>query len=183
MSEHGHAEGEASAPASGLAKFADSIEAFYRPIYNWLGYVGAAALGGLVLAMMYSVIGRRFLGAPLKGSNDLSVLALVIMTFTVLAAEHMERHEKMTVDVIISRFPRKVQAVVAPLVYLLAIAIFCVLCWQLVLLAGTYREAGQTLRNLDVPIYPFAYLAALGILTMIPIYVVRLLRSLAAVKR
>jgi TRAP-type transport system small permease protein len=183
MSEHGQPEREAAAPASGLAKFANSIEAFYKPIYTWLGYIGAAALGALVLAMVWSIIGRKFFNAPLKGSTEITQLGLVVMTFLVLAAEHMG-HEKMTVDIIIKHFPRKLQEIIEPIVYILVIAIFCILCWQLVVLGTTYQGGHQTLRNLDVKIYPFAYLAAFGIFTMIPIYITRFLKSLdTAVKK
>ncbi len=177
MSEHGQPEREAAVPASGLARFADSIERLYKPVYIWLGYIGAAALAALVLAMFWSIIGRKFLNAPLKGSTEITQLGLVIMTFLVLAAEHMG-HEKMTVDIIIKHFPRKLQDVIAPVVYILAIGVFCILCWQLVVLAKTYQDAHQSLRNIDVKIFPFTYLAAFGILTMIPIYVVRFLKSL-----
>ena len=177
MSEPGRPDAQAVMPASGLTKFADSIEAFIKPIYKWLAYIGAAVLAGLVLAMVWSIIGRRFLNAPLKGSTEITQLALAVMTFMVLGLEHMG-HEKMTVDLVIKHFSKRAQAIIAPIVYLLAIAIFCILCWQLVVLARTYQEANQTLRNLDVPIYPFAYLAAFGILTMIPIYIARLLKSL-----
>jgi TRAP-type C4-dicarboxylate transport system permease small subunit len=183
MSEHGQPGGEAALPATGLTKFANSIEAFYKPIYTWLGYIGAGALGGLVLIMFYAIIARRFLNAPMKGSVEVTQVALAVMTATVLGAEHMG-HEKMTVDVIIKRFPARAQAIIAPIIYILAIGILCIACWQLVVLGNTYREAGQTLRNLDLFIYPFTYLLALGIFTLIPIYVVRFLKAIdAAVKK
>ena len=183
MSEPGPPAGGAALPASGLARFASSIEAFYKPIYTWLGYIGAASLGVLVLAMFWSIIGRKFFNTPLKGSTEITQLGLVVMTFLVIAAEHMG-HEKMTVDIIIKHFPRRLQEIIAPIVYILVVGIFCVLCWQLVDLGITYQNANQSLRNLDVHIYPFTYLAAFGILTMIPIYVVRFLKSLdRAVKK
>jgi TRAP-type transport system small permease protein len=177
LSEQRQSGGEAAAPASGLARFANSMEAFLKPIYTWLGYVGAAALAALVLVMVWSILGRKFFNMPLKGSTELTQLGLVVMTFLVLAAEHMG-HEKMTVDIIIKHFPLRFQRVVAPIVYLLVIAIFCVLCWQLVKLGITYQQAHQSLRNIDIKIYPFTYLAAFGILTMIPIYIVRFINAI-----
>jgi len=178
MSEPGRSEGEAVMPASGLARAADSIEAFIKPVYTWLAYIGAGALGALVLAMIWSIIGRRFFNAPLKGSTELTQLGLVIITFLVIGFEHMGSHEKMTVDIVSKHLPRKAQAVIQPIIYLLGIAIFCILCWQLIVLANTYRAVHQTTRNVPVPIYPFTYVAAFGILTMIPIFVMRFLRSL-----
>jgi TRAP-type C4-dicarboxylate transport system permease small subunit len=176
MSEHGQPEGAAAMPVSGLAKAADSIEAFVKPIYTWLTYIGAGVLGALVVVMVWSIIGRRFFNAPLKGSTEITQFALAIMTFLVVGLEHMG-HEKMTVDIIIKHFSKRAQAIIAPIIYILIVGIFCIACWQLVVLAHTYQDAHQTLRNIRVPIYPVAYLAAFGMLTMIPVYIARFLHS------
>jgi TRAP-type transport system small permease protein len=176
MSEHGQPEGAAVMPPSGLAKAADSIEAFVKPIYTGLTYIGAAALGVLVLAMIWSILGRRFFNAPLKGATEITQLALAVMTFLVIGLEHMG-HEKMTVDILIKHLAKRAQAIIAPIVYILVVAILCVATWQLVKLGITYQNAHQTLRNIRVPIYPFAYLAAFGILTLVPIYIARFLKS------
>ena len=110
MSEHGQPEGAAAVPPTGLARAADSIEAFIKPIYKWLAYIGAAALGVMVLAMIWSIIGRRFFNAPLQGSTEITQLGLVIITFLVIGYEHMGRHEKMTVDIVAKHLPKRVQA-------------------------------------------------------------------------
>jgi TRAP-type C4-dicarboxylate transport system permease small subunit len=181
MSEHGQPEVEAALPASGLTRFASSIEAVYTPIYTWLSYVGAAVLALLVLAMMYSVFGRRFFGSPLPGSSDIIEMSLLIMTMTVLGLEHMG-HEKMTVDAVLNRLPRRFQDVVAPIVYFIAIVILCIAVWQLIAWGIKVQGRGETTPGtLGLPKYPFAYLCALGIFTLIPIYLVRFLNSLAKV--
>ena len=112
---------------------------------------------------------------PLKGPPRLTQLALAVMTFLVLGLEHMG-HEKMTVDIVIKHFSKKAQAIIAPIVYLLVIGILAVATWQLVKLGITYQNAHQTLRNIRVPIFPFAYLGAFGILTLLPVYIARFLK-------
>lgn len=180
MSGHGPPGGEETLPASGLAKIANSIESFIRPIYTWLGYLGGATLCGLVLVMFYSILARRFFNAPLQGSTELTQLGLVLIIAFVFGIEHIG-HEKMTVDIVIKRFPKKMQAVIAPIIFILGVAILCVVVWQLIKLGNTYRGAGQTLRNIRTPIYPFTYLLALGVFTLIPVYFVRFLRALGEV--
>jgi TRAP-type C4-dicarboxylate transport system permease small subunit len=181
MSEHGQPEGRAALPASGLTRFASSIESAYKPIYTWLGYVGAAVLGLLVIAMMYSVIGRRFFGAPLPGSADIIEMSLLIMTMTVIGLEHMG-HEKMTVDAVANRLPRRFQEVLAPIIYAIAIVILGIAVWQLIVWGIKIQGRGETTPGtLQLPKYPFAYLCALGIFTLIPIYIVRFLNALARV--
>lgn len=175
MSEHGHPETAAKAPATGLGKVANSIEAFIKPIYTWIGYFGAAVMAALVLAMVYSVIARRF-GHPLKGSSDLIELSLLLVTATVLGIEHMG-HEKMTVDVIFKKLPKRVQSIISPIVYLLGIVVLVVATWQLIKwgikVQGRHEQTSTA--GLGIPKYPFVYLISFGIFTLIPIYVARFL--------
>src|SRR5512136_2664260 len=112
MSEHGRPEGETALPATGLAKVANSIEAFIKPIYTWLAYIGAFALGALVIAMIWSILGRRFFNSPLQGSTELTQFGLVLITFFTIGLEHMGRHEKMTVDLVADHLPKKMMLIV-----------------------------------------------------------------------
>jgi hypothetical protein len=63
-------------------------------------------------------------------------------------------------------------------VFALVVIVLGVLCWQLIRQGIRVQGFHQTTRVLQIPIYPFLYLAAFGILTLIPVYLVRLLRAL-----
>ena len=178
MSEHRPPDDTVGALGMGPAGLARRLEALYRPLYTWFSYLGAAVLGLLVLAMMYSVIGRRFFGAPLPGSSDIIEMSLLVMTATVLGAEHMG-HEKMTVDVIVRRLPARAQRVIAPIIYLIAIVILCIALWQVIVWGMKVQARGETTPGtLELPKYPFAYLMAIGVFTLIPIYIGRFIGSL-----
>ena len=170
-------------PLTGLARAAQAINRTIEPINRYIAYLGAGMLGLLVLMLMYSIIGRRLLGAPLRGSFELTELFLVAITFTVLAAECMG-HEKMTVDIIANRFSRKIQDIIAPFIFALVLIILAVLTWQLIRQGIRLQGFHQTTRVIQIPIYPFLYLAAFGIITLIPVYLTRFLHALdKAVKR
>jgi TRAP-type C4-dicarboxylate transport system permease small subunit len=178
MSEHERTGGDTPIPAGGLGKCANAIEAFIKPIYTWLGYAGALILAALVVAMVYSVLARRFFDAPLQGSGDIIEMSMLLLTFAAIGLEHMG-HEKMTVEVIADHLPRKFQAIVKPIIYFLGIAILCVAVWQLIRFGIKLQDRGETTAGtLRLPKYPFAYVAAFGILTVIPVYVCRFLRSI-----
>jgi TRAP-type C4-dicarboxylate transport system permease small subunit len=178
MSEQGQPGGEATIPTSRLAKSADALEAFVKPIYTWLAYIGAAILGLLVLAMTWSVIGRRFFDAPLQGSGDIIEMSMLLMTFLAIGLEHMG-HEKMSVEVIVDHFPKKLQDIIAPIIYFLGVAVLCMAVWQLIKWGIRIQDRGETTPGtLKLPKYPFVYFAAFGMLTVIPNYLVRLLNSL-----
>ncbi len=177
MSEHGQPEAEAAPPASGLARFANSFEAVLKPFYTWLAYIGAAVLGLLILAIVYAIIGRQF-GAPLPGSREIIEQSLVVIVFTVMGLEHMG-HEKMAVDILVRHLPQKTQKVIAPIIYAIAVAILVIAVWELVVWGMRMYDQGRTtMGTLGLPIWPFAYLAAFGMATLVPIWFIRFLTSI-----
>jgi TRAP-type C4-dicarboxylate transport system permease small subunit len=177
MSEHGQLQAPAGGAASGLARVADSFEALIRPFYRWVAYIGAAAMGLLVLTILYSVFARVF-GSSLRGAQELTEQGLVVIVFTLMGFEHMG-HEKMVVDVVVNHLPRRLQKMVAVIIYLLAIVILVVAVWQLALWGMKVQDRGQTTMGaLSLPVYPFAYLACFGIATLVPIYLIRLLHAI-----
>lgn len=177
MSEHGRPEAQTALPASGLARFADSLEAVLKPFYTWVAYLGATAMGLLVLVILYSIFARVF-GSSLRGAQELTEQALVVIIFLVMGLEHMG-HEKMIVDVLVNRFPLKMRNVIACFAYLVALAILVIAVWQLVRWGMKVQDRDQTTMGvLSLPLYPFAYLAVFGIATLIPIYIIRLLHAI-----
>ena len=183
MSEHGQPEAEAAPSDSGLARFAASFEAVLKPVYTWLAYISAAVLGLLILAIVYSIIGRQF-GASLPGSREIIEQSLVVIVFLVMGLEHMG-HEKMAVDIVIRHLPKRAQTIIAPLIYAIAVAILVIAVWELVAWGTRMYDQGRTtMGTLSLPIWPFAYLAAFGMATLIPIWFIRFLTSIdKAVRR
>jgi TRAP-type C4-dicarboxylate transport system permease small subunit len=178
VSEHGHpAEGEVTAPATILGRVANGIEKFIGPVYRWLGYLSAVSIGLLVLAMLYSALGR-YVNHPLNGSTDIIEMGLLVMIALAMGVEHMG-HEKMTVDALSKLLPKKIQAVLAPLVFTLVIAMLVVAVWQLIKLGVKIQDRGEVTKDvLHLPKYPFVYLISFGVITLVPIYLARLLSSI-----
>jgi TRAP-type C4-dicarboxylate transport system permease small subunit len=178
VSEHGHPpDGEGAAPSTILGKVANGIEGFIRPIYRWLGYLGALAIGLLVVAMIYSAIGR-YVNHPLNGSTDIIEMGLLVMIALAMGIEHMG-HEKMTVDAVSRLLPKKMQAVIAPVIFALVIVILVVAIWQLIKLGIKIQDRGELTKDvLHLPKYPFVYLITFGVFTLVPIYLARFLASI-----
>lgn len=177
MSGHERSGEETRTPVTGLGRCADAIETFIRPIYRWLGYIAALVLAALIVAMVYSVLGRRLFDSPLQGSGDIIEMSMLILTFAAIGLEHMG-HEKMTVDVLADRLPQKAQAVIRPIIYLLGVAILVMAVWQLIKWGIKIQGRGETTPGtLKLPKYPFAYFAAFGMLTLVPIYLSRFLSA------
>jgi TRAP-type C4-dicarboxylate transport system permease small subunit len=164
-------------PASFLGRAARGIEDFIRPIYRWVGYGGAVVVALVSIAMVYSAIGR-YVDHPLNGSGDIIELGFLVMIALAIGIEHMG-HEKMTVDAVARLLPKKVQAWLQPIIFVLVLAILVVVVWQLVKHGFRFYERGEkTPGTLHLPRWPFAFIIAFGMFTLIPIYVARLLESL-----
>jgi TRAP-type C4-dicarboxylate transport system permease small subunit len=162
---------------TGIKKAADYLDKVLSPVSVYLAYTGAAVLGLLVLMLMYSIIARRLFDAPVKGAFELTELGLVIVVFTLLAYDSL-KHESMIVEIIVDRFPRRVRAVIAPVIHFLCVLMLGVLCQQLFVQAMRVQGFHQTTRTLQIPIYPFLYLAATGILVLTIVYIKHFLYSL-----
>ena len=95
-----------------------------------------------------------------------------------IGIEHMG-HEKMTVEVIVKLFPKKAQAILAPIMFALVIVILVVAIWQLIKLGIKIQDRGELTKDvLHLPKYPFVYLITFGVFTLVPIYLARFLASI-----
>ncbi len=178
MSEHGHHPGgEAIEPATALGKVANGIEHFIRPIYKWMAWGGALVLSALTVTMIWSAIGR-YLDRPLEGATDIIEMSLLLMLTFAAGFEHMG-HEKMTVDVLYKVLPKKSQAVLAPIIFTLVVAILCIAVFYMVKLGVKMQGRGEVTKGiLHLPKYPFVFAISFGVFTLIPIYVSRVLHSI-----
>lgn len=178
MSEHGHPpEGEAVAPATVLGRVAKTIEDFIRPIYRVVGWGGALVIFGVIVAMIYSSVGR-YVGHPLDGAVDIQRMGLLLMIALAMGIEHLG-HEKMTVDAIVRLFPKRLQGVIAPIVFFLVLVMLAVAVWQLIELGIKKQESGEVTKGtMHLPKYPFVFILVYGFITLFPIYLARFLHSI-----
>jgi TRAP-type transport system small permease protein len=174
--------GYSQAVGSGPGRTANRFNKFMTPLSTWAAYLGATVLGLLVLMLMYSIIARRAFNAPLKGSMELTELALGLITFFVLAYDSL-RGESMIVEIIIDRFPRQFKAVVGAVIHFLSFAILGVLCWQLIVQGIRVHDFHQTTVILSIPVYPFLYIGALGTFLLALVYLMHFFYSLDKVRR
>jgi TRAP-type C4-dicarboxylate transport system permease small subunit len=162
---------------SDIGKAASYLNRIISPVSTYIAYIGAAALGSLVLMLMYRIFSRRLFNAPLTGSFELTELALVAITFLILSYDSLH-HESMVVEIVVDRFPKGVRAIIGAVIHFLTTVMLGVLSWQLVVQGIRIQNFGQTTVVLELPVYPFLYLAAFGILLLTVVYLKHFLYSL-----
>ena len=163
-------------PATVLGRVAVGIEKYIEPVYRWLGYAGALVIMLATATLIYAAF-ARMAGNALDGKPEVEEYGLLLMVALAMGIEHFG-HEKMTVDALARLLPKKVQGIIAPIIFALVTAILVIAVWQLIEYGMGLQESGEWTRSLNIVKYPFVYILAGGVFTLIPIYVARLLTSI-----
>ena len=165
-----------------LDKIVRGLQKVVYPASSAVSIIGMITLILMVLLTIAEVIARRFFNEPITGALSLSSLGLVVFVFLTLAfcavkGGHVE------LGILTSAFPKRLQAVIASIMYILTAGILGVAGWQLWVQAMKVQNAGQTSGPLEIVIYPFLYIASLGTLLVALVYFIFCLNSLSEVRK
>jgi len=168
--------------ASMLEKIAHGLQKIVYPASSAVSIIGMLMLILMVLLTVSEVFARRFFNAPITGALSLSSLGLVVFVFLTLAYCATKKGH-VELEILTTLFPKRVQAVIATIMYILTSGILGVAGWQLWLQAMKVQNAGQTYGNLEIVIFPFYYIASFGTFLIALVYLIFSLNSLNEVKK
>jgi TRAP-type C4-dicarboxylate transport system permease small subunit len=138
---------------------------------------GAAFLVAMMLLVLANVIYRLF-GHAVFGSYELSEM-MVVVTVAFALAYAAAKKSHVVVRIIVSRFPRRAQALTEAVMSLLSLGTWAVIAW-----AGTIvmseRWLGEKTELLLVPLLPFRVFWLIGLILFCLVY---LLDMLTAIRR
>jgi TRAP-type C4-dicarboxylate transport system permease small subunit len=131
-------------------------------IVRVLSWVASVALSIMILFVVSNVLSRFFFKKPLPGTIEvIELVAVVIVFFSVAYTESKRGH--IYVELLVSRLSRRVQAVLASMMYFLAAVFFAVMGWRGGVLAWSYLVPRvRETYVLSIPIAPFLFVIALG---------------------
>jgi len=142
-----------------------------------LGFLGALSLFVMMCLTAADVAGRYIFNSPITGTFELTEFLVLILIFSFLAnAQAHKMH--VTVDLILSRFPRKVRYYVEVFNHLMSLGIMALITWIGTERAFELKEVSEASPNLGVPFYPFAFFLVLGCLVMCIEYIRNLINVL-----
>ena len=120
-----------------------------------------ATLSLLVLLMAVDVTLRRVFNSPLTFSYEIIEFGLVIVVWgSVLYSTIRERH--ISIDVLVSRFPAKTRQFFRLTFDFISSVVLLLIGWQSITYAVDLRDMQLMSSMLDIPIYPFVFIVALG---------------------
>ncbi len=144
-----------------LSKSARSLNRAIYPVSRVTNSIGLIVLTVMMLLMVADVITRYVLNIGLPGAYELIEFSLAIVVSLGLAYAAL-RGEHLSVDIIISRFSQRTQAVINSITCFLGIGLFSLITWQIIISAGKFRESSMTSPILSIPVYPFVYIVVFG---------------------
>lgn len=126
-------------------------------------WISMCVLFFIMMVISFDVMGRYFLNRPMMGAFEIVELGMVIVVSLGLAYTAVEKRH-VTVDVLISHFPVKVQCILERIMSLLGALFFLMMGWQLGvrIWEGNIRMVGIY----SISEAPFMFAATLGCLTL-----------------
>jgi TRAP-type C4-dicarboxylate transport system permease small subunit len=155
----------------------DKFEKFNRRLSGWFQWIGLAGMFLMMAITCVDVVGAKVFQWRLFGAIDM-VMLVQIATIAFAAGITLILGRHIQVDIFISSLPRRVQAVIDIIAFLLGFGFFFVIIWQLCVLGYSFQTSGEYSATARIPYYPFAYGIALAVIPVCLVYLQKLLGSL-----
>ena len=162
-----------------IERMAYFVKRVIEPTSRTLNNIGIVVLGLMVLMLIYSVVMRKAF-TPMKGALELSEFGMVLVTFLFMSANYL-RADQMTMDTFIEKLPKKARYIIDTIVHFMGFVILGLMTWQLFIQAMRVQGMSQQSVVLQLPVFPFIYVAAICGIVLTVVYVMHFLNSLMKV--
>jgi len=138
-----------------------SFESWVYPISKTVNRIASAVLFLMMLLTIADVFLRKVFSQSILGTVEVTEFMMVILLFfAVTQTEILDGHVK--VDLIMSRFGERTQALVDTITQLVCFLLFGLFTWSTLVYAEKMRASGEVSQDLWLPVYPFIYVVVLG---------------------
>lgn len=139
-----------------MAHFIKIANSFSR----WICWVSVAALLGMMLLTSSDVV-LRYIGYPIKGTFDVvGLLGTIVVALPLAYTQLMGRH--IATELMASRGSKVVQTINNSIVCLLGVGVYALIAWQCSLLGTKVWRIGRVSDTIEIPLFPFVYVVAIG---------------------
>jgi len=145
-------------------------------ICSVLSVIGAGMLFMLMLQGAADVAGRYLFNRPIMGTMERGQVLLAMMVFLSWGYTYVMKGH-VTVDVLISRLPQRVQIMSKFAAAFLSL-IFCILIvWRSAVKGLEYLQTGELVYIIHWPVAPFALVAPIGALMLCIVLISEIIQS------
>ena len=160
----------------------EKFKKFNKMLSSWAEWIGFGAMFLMVVITCVDVLGAKLFLSPVFGSLDMMMMAqLIAISFAASMALIMNRHVRVEFFMVL--FPKRVQAFVESLIQLLCLALFILIVWRLITHGLHLQAGGEETPTAHIPMAPFSYACAIGIVPVCLVIIQQFLSSVVRVVR
>jgi TRAP-type C4-dicarboxylate transport system permease small subunit len=160
----------------------EKFDRFNERISFWVEWIGLAGLLLMMFITCIDVIGAKMFKIPVPGALDIVMISqLLAISCTVAASLILGRH--VEVEFFVPLLPRTLQIIVESVVDLLCLALFTVICWRLFAYGYSMQLGHEVSPTIRIPLYGFAYGAAVSCMPVCLIYLHRFIFSIIRIAK
>jgi TRAP-type C4-dicarboxylate transport system permease small subunit len=157
----------------------EKFQKFNERLSAWAEWIAFWAIFFMVVLTCVDVLGAKLFRSPIFGSIDAMMMAqLIVVSFAAAMALIQNRH--VQVEFFLILLPRRIQSAIDCLIQLLCLVFFVLIVWRLFAHGHYLQMGGELTPTAHIPMSPFAYAAAVGI---IPVCLVLIQQFLASILR
>lgn len=161
-----------------FCKAINRLNKIIRPAGKIFHILGSGVLALMMFLTAGDVTLRYIFNRPIVGAFDLTEYMMAIMvSFGLAYCALMKGH--VSVDLVVSRFPKRVQAVIDAVTGLLSLGLFSIITWQCFVNVKLQYSSGFTSTVLLIPVFPFAGLVGIGSAMLTLVLLTDLLETLS----
>ncbi len=154
------------------------MESGLRPVSRFMSRIASGFLFLMMCLTTTDVFLRKVYSQSILGTVEVTEFMLLIVIFFALAhTEFLNGHVK--VDLVMSRFGERTQAVVDMVTQLVCFVLCGLITWSSLVHSARLKAAGEVSQDLWIPIYPFIYVVAAGCAVLCLTLLIKSLLALA----
>jgi len=142
-----------------------------------MNIAASTVLAAMMLLTVSDVFLRYFLRRPILGTTELTENMMVCLTFFGLAWCAVQ-HSHLKVDLVMSRFSPRVQAIVDAITCFAGLCMVALIAWRSVLEAVMVQQLNIISSLLKIPAFPFYYVVAVGCALLCLVMVTQVIQSI-----
>lgn len=156
------------------------LEKFNRRLSGFFEWIGVVPLLVMMAITCIDVVGGKVFLWRIFGAIDIVQLSqIVAISFAASMTLILGRH--IQVEFFITRLPKRAQAIINSIVFLLGLALFILIIWRLCAIGYSFKMSGEYSATASIPYYPFAYAIALACLPVCLTLLLELFKSIQRV--
>jgi len=158
---------------------------FFERVVHSLSRICDRIAQAAVVAMLLLVVGNillRIVWKPILGTYDIAgFIGAIVIAFAIAYCALQRGH--IQVELLVARFPVRVQGIIDSITGILSLGIFSLITWQCTVLANHIRRVGEVSMSAHISYYPYIYGVAFGCGLLCVVILVDLIKSLIKVMK